>query len=106
VFDGRRNTENSPQCLGYLLGNEVWVNHARDGQQILIPEGDTGQRLACLIGFGKAHKISKGDKCYWLVSHSRQVDHLLVELIDLLVSIRYAHPTMVQLEMILEPDGP
>jgi hypothetical protein len=34
------------------------------------------------------------------------VDDLLVELIELLISIRYTHPTMVQLEMILESEEP
>jgi len=43
---------------------------------------------------------------YWRVIHSRQVDDLLVELIELLISIRYTHPTMVQLEMILESEEP
>ena len=42
----------------------------------------------------------KEDAYYWRIVHDRQVDDLLVELIDLLISIRYAHPAMVQLEMI------
>jgi hypothetical protein len=106
VSDDRQKTESSLRRLAYLVGTEVWVQHAGDGQEILIPQSDTGQRLACLLGFGKAHMIWKGDECYWLVPHSRPVDDLLIELIDLFISIRYAHPTMVQLEMVLEPDGP
>ena len=39
----------------------------------------------------------------WRIAHDRQVDDLLVQLIDLLISIRYAHPAIVQLEMSLEP---
>jgi DNA-binding transcriptional ArsR family regulator len=52
-----------------------------------------------------ARRTSSGEKApyYWRIAHNRQVDDLLVELIDLLISIRYAHPAMVQLEMILDP---
>jgi hypothetical protein len=35
------------------------------------------------------------------VSHTRKVDTLLVELIDLFISIRYAHPALVQFELAL-----
>ena len=55
---------------------------------------------------GKADIFRQQDAYYWRVVHDRQVDELLVELIDLLISIRYAHPAMVQLEMVLEPDEP
>ena len=106
MSDNRQKTESSLRRLAYLVGTEVWVHHAGDGQEILIPQSDTGQRLACLLGFGKTQIIRKGDERYWLVPHSRQVDDLLVELIDLFISIRYAHPTMVQLEMVLEPERP
>ena len=106
MSDDRQKTESSLRRLAYLVGTEVWVQLAGDGQEILIPQSDTGQRLACLLGFGRADAVQKEERHYWLVPHSRQVDDLLVELIDLCISIRYAHPTMVQLEMILEPDGP
>ena len=35
------------------------------------------------------------------MSHNRDVDALLVELIDLFISVRYAHPALVQLELAL-----
>ena len=84
------------------------------GQDILIRQSDTGQSLACLLDFGKADIVRQGNATYWRIVHNRQVDELLVELIDLLISIRYAHPAMVQLElalsegegMVLEPDEP
>jgi hypothetical protein len=72
----------------------------------LIRQSDIGQSLACLLGFGKAEIVRQGEAYYWRIVHNRQVDDLLVELIDLLISIRYAHPAMVQLEMVLEPDEP
>ncbi len=92
--------------LGCLDGADVGVQSTPAGQDILIRQSDTGQSLACLLGFGKADLVRQADAYYWRIVHNRQVDELLVELIDLLISIRYAHPAMVQLEMVLEPDEP
>jgi RNA polymerase sigma factor (sigma-70 family) len=44
---------------------------------------------------------SRDHTVFWRVSHNREVDALLVELIDLLTFIRYAHPALVQLELAL-----
>jgi hypothetical protein len=92
--------------LGCLDGADVGVQSTPAGQAILIRQSDTGQSMACLLGFGKADLVRQADAYYWRIVHNRQVDELLVELIDLLISIRYAHPAMVQLEMVLEPDEP
>ena len=94
------------QPLGCLDGAEVGVQATLDGQDICIRHSDVGQSLACLLGFGKADIVRQDDAYFWRIVHNRQVDDLLVELIDLLISIRYAHPAMVQLEMVLEPDEP
>jgi hypothetical protein len=102
------------QRLGRLDGADVGVQPTLHGQDILIRQSDTGQSLACLLGFGKADIVRRENEYYWRIAHDKQVDDLLVELIDLLISIRYAHPTMVQLElalsdsegMVLEPDEP
>ena len=88
--------------LGEIAGIKLGVQPTLDGQDILIEHSDPGQRLACLLGFGKAHIIRREDGRYWRIVHDRRVDSLLVELIDLLISIRYAHPTLVQLELELE----
>lgn len=92
--------------LGYLDGADVGVRSTLDGQDILIRQSDIGQSLACLLGFGKADIVPQGDTYCWRIVHTQQVDDLLVELIDMLISIRYAHPALVQLEMVLEPDEP
>jgi hypothetical protein len=92
--------------LGCLDGADVGVQSTPAGQDILIRQSDTGQSLACLLGFGKADLVRQADAYCWRIAHNQQVDELLVELIDLLISIRYAHPAMVQLEMVLEPDEP
>jgi hypothetical protein len=92
--------------VGQLGGAEVGVQPTLDGQAILIQHGDLGQRLACRLAFGKADIIRRGDRIYWRIAHDKQVDGLLVELIDLLISIRYAHPALVQLELALPvPSG-
>jgi hypothetical protein len=42
-----------------------------------------------------------GTRVFLRIPHTLQADRLLVELVDLLISIRYAHPTLVQLEFAL-----
>jgi hypothetical protein len=106
--------EQSYRRLGHLDGAEVGVQSTLGGQDILIRHSDIGQSLACLLAFGKADIIQREGAYYWRIIHNRQVDNLLVELIDLFITIRYAHPAMVQLElalsasegMILEPAKP
>ncbi len=92
--------------LGLLDGIEVGVQPTLDGQHILIQHSDLGQRLACLLAFGQADIVRREDPTYWHIAHDRRVDRLLVELIDLLISIRYAHPAMVQLEIELGSASP
>jgi hypothetical protein len=46
--------------------------------------------------------VRREGTCYWRIPHDRQVDNLLVQLVDLLISIRYAHPTLVQMELTLD----
>jgi hypothetical protein len=87
--------------LGCLDGVEVGVQATPDGQDILIRKSDIGLSLAHLLTSGKARIVRRGESIYWRIPHDRQVDRLIVELIDLFISIRYAHPTMVQLELAL-----
>ena len=92
--------------LGHLDDSDVGVQSTPDGQDILIRQSGIGQSLACLLGFGKADIVRREEAYYWRITHTRQVDDLMVELIDLLISIRYAHPALVQLEMALQPEEP
>ena len=92
--------------LGRLVGHEVGVDHTLVGQDILMEHSEVSQRLASLLAFGDVEAFHREDTLYWRIVHNRQVDNLLVELIDLLISIRYAHPAIVQLEMSLEPGEP
>ena len=92
--------------LSLLDGADVGVQSTSDGQNILIRQSGIGQSLACLLGFGKAYIIRREEAYYWRITHDREVDGLMVELIDLLISIRFAHPTLVQLELEFEPADP
>ena len=92
--------------LGCLDGTEVGVQPTLDGQDILIEHSNLGQRLACLLAMGQTDIVRRGETPYWRVHHSQEIDRLLVELIDLLISIRYAHPTLVQLELALDEGEP
>ena len=87
--------------LGLLGSAEVGVQPTLDGQEILIEHSDVGQRLARLLGCDQAASVRRGDSRYWRVPHNHEVDGLLMELTDLFISIRYAHPTLVQLELVL-----
>ena len=82
-----------------LHGSEVGVQHTPVGQDVLIQHTDIGQRLARLLQPEAARTMLQGQTVFWRIPHSREVDALLVELIDLFISIRYAHPALVQLEL-------
>jgi hypothetical protein len=89
-----------PYCsLAHLDGTEVGVQPTLDGQDILIQHDDLGQRLACLLACGNTEIVLRGETLYWRVHHSPEVDRLLMDLTDLFISIRYPHPTLVQLEL-------
>ena len=98
--------DESYQPMGRLNGAEVGVQHTSDRQDIMIQHTEAGQRLARLLQPEGARTVLRGGTAFWRIAHNRQVDDLIVELIDLLISIRYAHPAMIQLEMILEPEQP
>ena len=91
--------------VGCLDGAEVGVQHTLAGQDILIQHGDTGQRLAGLLAPGRAEIVRREGVIYWRLAHDPQVDRLLMELTDLFITIRYAHPTLVQLELALDDAG-
>jgi len=77
------------------------VQASLDGQDILIQHTDTGHRLARLLQPEAARTVLRGHTVFWRVSHNREVDALLVEVIDLFISIRYGHPALVQIELAL-----
>jgi hypothetical protein len=95
-------TDEPYYSLAHLDDTEVGVQPTLDGQDILIQHSDLGQRLACLLACGNTEIARQGELLFWRVHHSPEVDRLLVELTDLFISIRYVHPTLVQLELDLD----
>jgi len=94
--------------LGHVAGTEVGVQSKLDGQDIIVQHNEVGHRLACLLAPGPANAqvFWRGEDLYWRIPHTQRVDRLLTELIDLFISIRHAHPVLVQLEKELEPGSP
>ena len=87
--------------LGHLDSTEVGVQPTLDGQYIFIQQSEMGRNLANLLAVADVQFVQQGSISYWRIPHSHEVDRLLMELTDLFISIRYAHPTLVQLELVL-----
>ena len=92
--------------LGHLDGAEVGVQPTLDGQDILIQQSEIGRNLANLLALADVQFVQQGDASHWRIPHNHEVDGLLMELTDLFISIRYAHPTLVQLELELDEPVP
>lgn len=76
---GVRLTDEGQQ-IGFLLNGWSKALEALLGSRIVSFAGTNGQRWA-------------------LVEHDVDFDEFLRNLIDLLITLRYSHPTMVQLEL-------
>ena len=87
--------------LGSIDGAQIAVQVCGLGQHILVQEGETGQHLVRLLGFDPPclSTAQVGGLRYWSVPHDSRVDELLRTGIDVLISIRYLHPTFVQLQL-------
>jgi hypothetical protein len=91
--------------LGRLGCTEVGVQSTLDGEDILIQQSEMGRNLAN-FAVADVQFVQRGSTSYWRIPHSHEVDRLLMQLTDLFISIRYAHPTLVQLELVLsEAEG-
>ena len=89
-------------ALGHVANTEVGVQPTLDSQDVLIEQTEAGLELASLLSVDDIDFLRIGDAFYWRIPHTREVDRLLTELIDLFISIRYVHPTLVQLELTLD----
>ncbi len=98
------------RCLGYIDGMEVGVLHSPRGQSILVRQGDAGHQndlgchLAGMLGCVKPEVVGREGVAFWSISHDDQADRLLRQIVDVLISIRYAHPTLVQLRLDFEEE--
>jgi hypothetical protein len=87
--------------LGNVDGARVGLQLAGVGQEILIEQSGGGRCLATLLDPevqpDRHPAVQIGGARYWRLSHNAQVDQRLKEIADLLILIRYLHPTFVQL---------
>jgi len=90
------------RSLGCIDGTEVGVLPSRRGQSILVRQGEVGCHLAGLLGCTRPEIVEREGVAFLRIPHDGQVDKLLRQIVDVLISIRYAHPTLVQLQLELE----
>jgi hypothetical protein len=92
---------NDVQHLGSIDGARIAVQIGGTRQNILIEHSSTGRHLVRLLGAEPNHlpTIQVEGVNYWTVEHHTEVDTVLKQTIDILISIRYSHPTFVQLRM-------
>lgn len=102
--------EQSVRTLDPVGGTWLAVRHHADGQgqDILVEATSVGERLAWLLtamhGADQPEAQQVGERPVLAVPHSPELDERLVQLIDLFIELRWAHPRLVQLELVLE-DG-
>ena len=89
------------QHLGSIDGAQIAVQICGLGQRILVQESEPGQHLVRLLGSEPQHltTVQADGICYWCLPHDSRVDDLLRTSIDVLISIRYLHPTFMQLRL-------
>jgi hypothetical protein len=92
--------------LGRIGDAEVGVQHSLRGQSILVRRGDTARHLAGLLGVTAPDVVQREGLPFLSIPHTDQVDGRLQQLVEVLISVRYAHPTLVQLHLALsEAEG-
>ena len=110
------------RCVGYVDETEVGVLPSRRGQSILVRRGDAGHgsdfghqsdfghrgdlghHLAGLLGCARPEVVVRGGAAFLCIPHSDPLDRQLRQVIDVLIAIRYAHPSLMQLQLELESE--
>jgi hypothetical protein len=98
--------DNGYRRLGCIGDAEVGVQHSLRGQSILIRQGDAGRCLAGLLGITAPEIVEREGVPFVRIPHTDQVDDLLKQIVEALISVRYAHPTLVQLHLELPEPRP
>ncbi|MBT7189419.1 MAG: hypothetical protein HN916_04440 [Anaerolineae bacterium] len=80
--------------INFLKNTHITVKtNASGNQSILIEASTLGRNLAKTLG---KHNLEDG---YYIIEYTAEVDKGITALIDTLISIRYAHPLLVQLTL-------
>ncbi len=98
--------ENDIQHLGSIDGAQIAVVTDGLDQRIVVQHSESGQHLVRLLGFVPEGlpTTQVASVRYWSLPHDARVDDLLRTLVDILISIRYLHPSFVQLRLDLADD--
>ncbi len=100
----RDNGSSDIQAIGTIGDTRIATEIRGPNQNILIQATPTGKQLAGLLGLdaARARPVTVESAAYWRLPHSDGLDAFLKDLIDVLISVRYAHPTLTQLSLQLE----
>ena len=94
--------KHSVRIVGQADNTHIAVQPHLDGQDILIEDTAVGRRLATTLAAATSNTVTRvqiAGETWLVVPHNQDVDQLLCGLIDALISVRYAHPTLVQLPL-------
>jgi len=80
----------------------VGVRLTEKGQEIGFQQVGWSGLLGLALGGDRERRVEtvEGEE-FLILEHDDDLDRRIYETIDLLISIRYAHPTMMQLELVL-----
>jgi hypothetical protein len=92
------------QPVGTIRDTQIATEARGPNQNILIQDTHTGKHLVSLLGFdpARAQTVAVDAVTFWRLPHSDSLDGLIKELVDVLISIRYVHPTLTQLSLEME----
>lgn len=93
--------------LGYIGGVRVWLDFECTGAAqpaLLLDNTQQGERLAALLSPDPLVLDQFGDTPVLRVEYTPALDSLIVELINVLGSARYAAPGLVQMALLDEVD--
>ncbi len=88
-----------PTLIGHVAGTAIAVRTRGTDQEILVAATGVGRALVRVLA---ENGTAREEEAYLVLPHDREIDRRLKELVDALVAIRYAHPTLVQLTLELE----
>jgi len=90
------------ELAGCLDAGENRVQFTDEGQDILFEDVGRCRLMAAVLGVGTSPRQvgrSEGGRRWIVVPHTREVDRIIYDLVDILIDIRMKHPTMVQLRL-------
>lgn len=90
------------ELLGTLDGGEIRVQLTDEGQDILFEDVSRCRLMAAVLAMGTQPERtghSEDGRKWVMVVHTREVDRMIYDLIDILITSRMMHPTVMQLKL-------